>query len=184
MKAPAFPSRRQRRAAKLERPFPGTTQCCPKCKSGRVVVHDTAGVSSLKFYGPQIATCADCRTAWEPVDESLIWDRSDPCASLSEPCDNCAFRPGSPEQADIPKWKEMIASLRAGASFHCHKGVPIEPGSEHGFAYPQGADDKPNKRKLRLCRGYLNALGKWWGADEPDQSVNPPSVPGQPGENA
>lgn len=165
----AFPSRRQRRAAKLERPFPGTAQCCPKCKSGRVVVHDTAGVSSLVFYGRQIATCANCRTAWEPIDESLIWDRSDRFASLSAPCDNCAFRPGSPEQADTAKWKDMIASLRAGASFHCHKGVPIAPGSEHGFAYPHDAS-KPNKSKLRLCRGYLNALGKWWGAAEPDQS--------------
>ena len=88
MTAATFPSRRQRRAAKLERPFPGSAQCCPKCKSGRVVVHDTAGISSLKFYGRQIATCADCRTAWEPVDEKLIWDRSDPRCSFSEPCDD------------------------------------------------------------------------------------------------
>lgn len=171
MTAATFPSRRQRRAAKLERPFPGSAQCCPKCKSGRVVVHDTAGISSLKFYGRQIATCADCRTAWEPVDEKLIWDRSDPRCSFSEPCDDCAFRPGSPEQADIPKWKGMIADLRAGGAFYCHKGVPIEPGSEHGFAYPKDAAGKPAKGKLRLCRGYLNALGKWWGAAEPDQST-------------
>jgi hypothetical protein len=153
------PLRRQRRPAKLERPFPGTGQCCPKCHGGRVVVHDTLGYSELNFYGRQIATCADCRTAWEPVDESLVWDRSDARASFTEPCDNCAFRPGSPEQADTAKWKEMIASLRAGASFHCHKGVPLAPGSEHGFAYLQDADGKLDKRKLRPCRGYLNALG-------------------------
>src|ERR1700730_18294817 len=116
MNAPAaFPSRRRRRAAKLERPFPGTAQCCPKCKGGRVVVHDTAAMKELQFYGRQIATCADCRTAWEPVDESPVWDRSDPCGSLREACDNCALRPGPPQRA-------MIASLRAGASFHCHKG--------------------------------------------------------------
>ena len=177
MTAAAFPSRRHRRAAKLERPIPGTGQCCPKGKSGRVVVHDTTDLTDVKLYGRRIATCTDCRTAWEPIDESLIWDRSDPCASLSEPCENCVFRPGSPEQADTAKWKEMIASLRAGAAFHCHKGVPIEPGSEHGFAYPT------DRRKLRLCRGYLTALGKWWGAAEPNQS-SPPSVSGQPGENA
>jgi len=147
------------------------------------MVFDTTNYSELRFYGQQIATCADCRTAWEPVDDSLVWDRSDPCASLSQPCDNCAFRPGSPEQADVPKWKEMIAALRAGAAFHCHKGVPIAPGSEHGFAYPLDADGKHAKSKLRLCRGYLNALGKWWGAAEPDQS-SPPSVPGPTGENA
>lgn len=179
MTAPTFPSRRQRRAAKLERPYPGTGLCCPRCRGGRVVVHDTHGLTDLTFYGRQIATCADCRAAWEPIDETLIWDRSDPCASLSEPCDNCAFRPGSPEQADTAKWKEMIASLRAGASFHCHKGVPIAPASEHGFAYP------PEKSKLRLCRGYLAALGKWWGAAEPVESpVNLSSASGQPGEPA
>jgi hypothetical protein len=183
MSSPAFPSRRQRRAAKLERPLPGTALCCPRCHGGRVAVHDTLGYSELKFYGRQIATCADCRAAWEPVDESLIWDRSDPHCSFSEPCSNCAFRPGSPEQADTAEWKKMIASLRAGASFHCHKGVPLAPGSEHGFAYPHDAAGKATKNKLRLCRGYLNALGKWWGAAEPNQSQQP-SVPGQPGENA
>lgn len=26
------------------------------------------------------------------IDESLVWDRSDPSASLSAPCDNCASR--------------------------------------------------------------------------------------------
>jgi len=79
----------------------------------------------------------------------------------------------------------MIASLRAGASFHCHKGVPIVPDSEHGFAFPHRPDGTADKSKLRLCRGYLNALGKWWGAAEPTEStVNPPSVSGQSGENA
>jgi hypothetical protein len=79
-----------------------------------------------------------------------------------------AFRPGSPEQTHAEKWKELIAKLRAGATFHCHKGVPLDPEGEDGFAYPK---DRPEK--LRLCRGYLNALGKWWGAAEPDQSKAP-----------
>ena len=51
------------------------------------------------------------------------------------------------------------------------KGVPLDPEGEDGFAYPK---DKPEK--LRLCRGYLNALGKWWGAAEPDQSKAPGAV--------
>ena len=93
-------------------------------------------------------------------------------ASFSAPCDNCAFRPESPEQADTAKWKELIAKLRAGGAFHCHKGVPIAPKSEDGFAYP-----KHKPEKLRLCRGYLNALGKWWGAAEPDQSKAPGKEP-------
>jgi hypothetical protein len=44
----------------------------------------------------------------------------------------------------------MIASLRAGASFHCHKGVSIEPGSEHGFAYPNDEAGKPAKPRAPI----------------------------------
>jgi hypothetical protein len=162
------PNRSARRAAKTAMAAPGTADCCPKCKSRRVHLHAD---HDIKFYGRQLAICANCRTVWEPIDQALIWDPSDRSASLREPCDNCAFRPGSPEQSDTEKWKELIAKLRAGGSFHCHKGVPIAPGSEDGFAYPK---DRPEK--LRLCRGYLNALGKWWGAAEPDQS-KPPGAP-------
>lgn len=182
----ASAARRQRRleaksVPPTPRPFPGGEKCCPQCKGYRVVIHDTSEVRPLEFYARKIVTCIDCRIAWEPANEAHIWDWSDPCASFSEPCDNCAFRPGSPEQADTEEWKKLITSLRAGAAFHCHKGVPIEPGSEHGFAYPLDEINQPDRRNLRLCRGYLNALGKWWGAAEPDQS-NKPSVPGQPGE--
>jgi len=118
------PNRRARRAAKTAKAFPGTADCCPSCKSPRVHIHGDHGA---KFYGREIAICADCRTTWEPIDKALIWDPSDPCASFSEPCDNCAFRPGSPEQADTAKWKDMIAQLRAGGTFHCHK-LAIERG--------------------------------------------------------
>lgn len=135
------------------------------------------------FYARELAVCGGCGVAWEPIPEDQVWDRSDPHCSLREPCSNCAFRPGSPEQANPEEWKKLIASLRGGASFYCHKGVPLEPGGEEGFAYPKDAAGKPIIAKQRLCRGYLNALGKWWGAAEPDQSKQP-SVPGQPGERA
>jgi hypothetical protein len=127
------PNRRARRATKAAKAIPGTTDCCPKCKSPRVHLHAD---HDIKFYGRQLSICTNCRTIWEPLDKALIWDPSGPSASLREPCDNCAFRPGSPEQADTAKWKELIAKLRAGGAFHCHKGVPIAPKSEDGFAYP------------------------------------------------
>jgi hypothetical protein len=162
-------NRRARRAAKATTAIPGTADCCPRCRSQRVHIHGDHGI---KLYGRQIAICANCRTAWEPIDGTLIWDPSDPSASFSAPCDNCAFRRGSPEQADTEKWKDLIAKLWAGGTFHCHKGVPVAPESEDGFAYPK---DRPEK--LRLCRGYLNALGKWWGAAELDQSKAPGTAP-------
>lgn len=142
-------------------PHPGTAGRCPKCKSTRTAT-DRALPPELRFYGREISVCGNCSTAWEPIAEGQIWDTSDPQCSFREPCANCAFRPGSPEQADTAKWSALIASLKAGAGFYCHKGVPIDPGSQDGFAYPHGPDRKPRSDKLRLCRGYLNALGKWW----------------------
>lgn len=148
-------NRAVRRAIKQPAAWRGSAERCPKCGS-----HKTAFDFGMSFqgYGPGLATCLNCGALWEPVDVKLIWDRSDPVCSSSEPCNNCAFRPGSNEQQDREKWRSMIASLKAGASFYCHKGVPIEPDSEHGFAYPS------DSKKLRVCRGYLNALGKWWKA--------------------
>ena len=105
-----------------------------------------------KGFGPDMASCPNCKTLWEPFDPDEIWDRDDPVCSFRQPCNNCAFRPGSDEQADREKWITLIDSLRQGAGFYCHKGVPIEPGAEYGFAYPK------ERKNLRLCRGYLSAL--------------------------
>lgn len=145
---------RRRAAAYQSSKVPGGGSRCPRCLSTAVAIVDVP--EGVDFYGRKLAVCK-CGAAWEPIDEALIWDRDDEVCSFKEPCDNCAFRPGSPEQKDKPKWTKLIASLKAGASFYCHKGVPIAPQSNHGFEYPA------ERRKLRLCRGYLNALGKWWG---------------------
>lgn len=128
----------------------GSTEQCPKCGCQKVFV--AAGMT-FRGYGPDIANCQNCGAIWEPFDPEQIWDTDDPVCSFKEPCNNCAFRPGSNEQQDREKWKDLIGGLRQGGSFYCHKGVPIEPDTEHGFAYPDH-----DRTKLRLCRGYLNAL--------------------------
>lgn len=128
-------------------------------------------------YGPGIACCPNCETIWEPFDPEQIWDTSDPFCSFKEPCNNCAFRPGSNEQQDREEWKTMISSLKNGAQFYCHKGVPIEPDAEHGFAYPTktarsdiagpcAPHEVSDVTKMRLCRGYLNALSGFWRSRE------------------
>lgn len=129
---------------------------CPRCASRKWGEVDQ---TIANFYAGTIRVCRNCGAAWEPFDPADIFDPNDRLASFREPCGNCAFRPGSPEQADTEGWKETIASLKAGGTFHCHKGVPITPGKGHGFAYPKDGKDQ---RKLRLCRGYLNMLGKVW----------------------
>lgn len=128
---------------------------CPKCasrKSGDLEQVVTG------FYAGVLRVCANCGTAWEPFEPEQLLDADMPAtSSFIEPCGNCAFRPGSPEQRDVEKWKETIASLKAGGRFYCHKGVPVTPASEIGFDYPEAGT---NPRKLRLCRGYLSL----WGA--------------------
>lgn len=143
----------------------GSTEKCPACGS-RAVAFDanltTAG------YGPGLAVCRRCKAIWEAFDPAQIWDKSDPHCSFREPCNNCAFRPGSPEQADIEAWKMLLDKLKCGGSFYCHKGVPIEANAEHWFAYPHRVasvdldgvkitTNIPIRTALRLCRGYLNA---------------------------
>ena len=157
-------ARRRIAAALASRAFPGGPSRCPTCLGWRVKVADQTVTA---FYARQIAVCGDCGAAWEPLDQALIWDWTDRHSCLSGPCDNCAFRPGSSEQADREKWRELIGKLKAGASFHCHKGVPLDPGGEYGFAYPR------DRRELRTCRGYLDALSRWWKWDGPLTAEEP-----------
>ncbi|HZV56132.1 MAG TPA: hypothetical protein VFF89_00525 [Sphingobium sp.] len=128
---------------------------CPRCASRRT--KDIDAPSPNDFYHRIIRGCMNCQTIWEPYDPADTIDPTERLASFIEPCNNCAFRPGSPEQTDVEEWKKTIASLKAGGGFYCHKGVPIDPSNENGFAYPE---DGRNPRKMRLCRGYLNM----WGA--------------------
>lgn len=128
---------------------------CPKCASRAAI--DVDAPSPKGFYARAIRVCRNCQTLWEPFDPADTIDATERLSSFTEPCNNCAFRPGSPEQGDKDEWKKTIAALKAGGQFFCHKGVPIDIGNANGFAYPE---DGKNPRKMRLCRGYLNM----WGA--------------------
>jgi|GEM_PF-2292142 len=146
----------------------GSTLHCPKCASSKIA-YDPA--LRFKGFGPGLGTCQNCKTLYEPFLPEHLWDTGDPHGSFKDPCNNCALRPGSPEKADPAKWRELIGELKQGQAFYCHKGTPIEPDAEHGFAYPQKTvsielgDLKTettvsDRSKLRLCRGFLNAVGK------------------------
>lgn len=147
----------------------GSIKHCPKCASSAIAYDPNKRV---KGYGPGLALCLNCKTLYEPFLPEQLWDPSEPMSSFKDPCNNCAFRPGSPEQKDPIKWRGLIDELKEGHSFYCHKGVPIDADAEHGFAYPQkrvpvelGDVLKTtvlvqDRSKLRLCRGYLNMMGK------------------------
>lgn len=145
--------------------IPGSPRCCPKCGST-----DTRHSATMAFkgYGPGLAACRACNALWEYADPTKMLDDDDPASCFTEPCNNCAFRPGSHEQKDRLGWAELMESLKDGNVFYCHKGVAIEPDAENGFAYPQvektiiiaGVDEPvkymaPDVPRLRICAGYL-----------------------------
>ena len=164
----------------IKRHLRGSTLHCPKCGSGKLSYDPELKIAN---YGPGIAGCLNCSTLWEPFDPEQIWDESDPHCSFREPCNNCAFRPGSPEQANTEKWKHLLDQLKCGGRFYCHKGVPMDPGAEDGFAYPkrtlvidiEGVPRTEKRigdtKKLRLCRGYLGALTALYRAFERESNA-------------
>lgn len=155
---------------------------CPRCGSRKWIEPAKEGAPPpSNFYSNEVRACINCRTIWEPFDPLELLDpKHEPLGAFLHPCNNCAFRKGSPEQADKEAWWSTMFSLANGAAFYCHKGVPIDPGSEHGFAYPEGGQ---NPRKLRLCRGYLNSIvgprlsGRDPLAAKPEAAASAPPVP-------
>ena len=127
---------------------------------------------SLRFRG-----CYNCKAAWEPFPlEGYIEDEV--CA---EPCDNCAFRPGSPEQEDKAEWKALIDTLRPDGDgwfqgrFYCHKEVPIDLSKgPSNFLYPQkpGPDGALvwDTSKMRTCSGFLRMF---WALQAKQEAENP-----------
>ena len=132
---------------------------CPRCASRRWAEPRVPS----NFYAIDARVCSNCETIWEPFDQAELLDpKREPLGAFKHPCNNCAFRKGSPEQRDPAKFEELRGKLGwIAGSFYCHKGVPIDIAHEDGFAYPRDANGEPIQRKLRLCRGYLNQLGKF-----------------------
>ena len=61
------------------------------------------------------AVCQNCLRLQEAET------RADPCTHM---CDNCAFRPNSPERADPYRWWQIEeAAIEGGQPFYCHKGM-------------------------------------------------------------
>ena len=67
------------------------------------------------------------------------------------PCDDCAFRKGSPERSDPDKWAGLEELVKGGGTFHCHKGLPhdIATGS---YAAPDAATGR-----VTVCAGWIGA---------------------------
>lgn len=113
-------------------------QACPTCGSNQVLF---AGLIR------EACVCRACGQLFVPEH------RVDPAGQL---CDDCAFRPGSPERADGYKWAEIIQATIVDQlhPFYCHKGLTCElrDGSLYYRLHEEG------KAPLTTCAGWLAHL--------------------------
>lgn len=144
--------RRRAQALAFHQPWPEDFHRCPSCRGRRTAV-DTAPPMALSAVPTLVGICADCKTFWEAYPPD--W-RHDPVGA--PPCDNCAFAKDSPEAQDRAGWMELLAKLRAGGEFKCHKGAPILVDVEAGTIE---FDEAWVRRHGRTCAGFLRAMRQW-----------------------
>lgn len=108
---------------------------CPKCGS---TAHYVAEVTN------EAVVCADCMTLYVPET------REDPDRQM---CNDCAFRPDSPERKDHYKWAEIIQTtiVEEAHPFHCHKGMECVL-SGQTIIYD------PKDRPMRVCAGWRSRM--------------------------
>jgi len=129
---------------------------CPSCKSIRIE-HVSAPPTALSHRPTDYDVCRACGTVWEAYPDNWCED-----VVGAEPCDNCAFRPDSPEQKSPEQWRELVAKLRAGGEFYCHKGAPIL-GLTHAKKTSDGNyevefDADWIRRRGRKCAGFMRMV--------------------------
>ena len=122
---------------------------CPRCGGSRVAI------ITLPDAGTHNG-CLACKTIWEPFNPADMVDDDDQYSSFKEPCDNCAFRPGSPEREDKESWKDLLQHLQLnGIAFMCHKGVPVSQKEGESHDHPKTERGVPDFSRSRYCRGWL-----------------------------
>lgn len=114
---------------------------------------EVAPAMGLSHIPTRLGACADCKTVWEAFPPGWQHD-----VVSAEPCDNCAFAAGSPESQDKEGWKSLLAKLRHGQEFKCHKGAPMILAAEAGTVE---FDEVWVKRHGRTCAGFLRAMQQW-----------------------
>lgn len=115
---------------------------CPSCGSRSVFALRVAPDSGTQYDG-----CASCKAFWERED------RRNP---IAERCKGCAFTPGSPEQADKERWRQIIdETVKRGGTFYCHKRVPCILTGE-GISYDHKVEGGRCTNAIE-CAGWLEA---------------------------
>lgn len=120
-----------------------TEVLCPKCKSPNIEI-----IPFLRD-GTLLEACRTCGAFWEA-------ELREPCSGT--PCDNCAWRPGSPERSDPEKWAHLMSEFKRGAIFYCHKRVPAQL-DENGYSFQFNIelhDGRQTCTNAPVCAGWLN----------------------------
>ena len=110
-------------------------QVCPAC-----------GSMNVKFPEGEVEACVcfDCVQLFVPEN------RTNPDKQM---CNDCAFRPNSPERQDLYKWAEIIRATIVDQEhpFHCHKGLKCRlQGQDLVYLTPE-----PGEALMHPCAGWL-----------------------------
>lgn len=153
-------------------PRPAT---CPGCGSRNIahIAPSSPGLPGInRLSTREYGACLDCRALWEAFPPLYAEDEVE-----AEPCDNCAFRPGSPEQQDTEGWKKLIDSLGPredgffSGQFYCHKHVPLDMAAGPGnFLFPTRPDGTLDLGRMRSCSGFLRMF--WARAKKVETAPN------------
>lgn len=109
---------------------------CPACKS--------ECWQAVNVEATPVAVCMDCATVFVPEE------RAEPLRQL---CDDCAWRPGSPERADPYRWAQLIEdTIEGGKPFYCHKGLTCRlEGQTLHYQIPENGT-----QGMTPCAGWLS----------------------------
>lgn len=75
-------------------------------------------------------------------------------AVMPAPCEDCAFRRGSPEREDPSAWAALQRSVADGKTFYCHQGMHL---TARGRYVPRAEDAEGVPVGHPLCAGYVRA---------------------------
>lgn len=100
--------------------------------------------------GPRGCTCS------ELSELDRLWCRREARRQLEardySPCDDCAFRKGSPEQ----EAGMLERLLDQGVPFHCHRGMPMRWADGEVLQYRPDRDEDGVPRAYPVCMGWLS----------------------------
>jgi len=122
---------------------------CPACGGG-----DVRAVSAAEAHNGvvMIDGCVSCGKAWE---------RETRLVPALEPCTNCAFMAGSPEQVDGRFWQIIRNTVEGDGLFYCHKRLPFDAreacATGNALFESHVTDDGKRITNAPICAGWIRA---------------------------